>query len=44
MEREYEAADEGVIELGLATEITHGQGSQDLDYPQGQTALGSLED
>lgn len=44
MEREQEAADDGVIELGVASEMTHGQGQQGDDYPQGRPGVGILED
>ncbi|MDH2129530.1 MULTISPECIES: benenodin family lasso peptide [Sphingomonadaceae] len=44
MEREYEATDDGVVELGLATEVTQGQGLEGDDYPRGQPSFGLLED
>ncbi|MEE4453450.1 benenodin family lasso peptide [Novosphingobium resinovorum] len=43
MEREYEAADDGVIELGVASEMTNGFGDGDTDNPDRQSQLGSLE-
>lgn len=44
MEREHEAADNGVIELGIASEVTHGSGVQRIDNPQGQPLIGMLDD
>ena len=44
MEREYEAADNGVIELGVASEVTNGDGNRLTDSPQGRQQPGILED
>lgn len=44
MEREHEAADNGVIELGIASEVTHGSGDRRIDNPQGQSLIGMLDD
>ncbi|MBF7013711.1 benenodin family lasso peptide [Novosphingobium resinovorum] len=44
MEREHEAADDGVVELGIASEVTHGTGQLRIDNPQGQPVFGILDD
>ncbi len=45
MEREHEAAEgEGMTELGVASEVTHGAGQIRLDNPQGQPSPGILDD
>jgi len=44
MEREYEAADNGVIELGVASEVTNGVGQGSIDLPAKQQAPGILDD
>ncbi|WP_269453875.1 hypothetical protein [Sphingobium sp. SYK-6] len=44
MEREYETAEEGMTELGIASEVTHGAGQLRIDNPQGQPSFGTLDD
>ncbi|MFC3215487.1 benenodin family lasso peptide [Novosphingobium panipatense] len=44
MEREYEATDDGVIELGVASHVTNGSGDFLTDNPQGRQQPGILED
>ena len=44
MEREYDEFDDTVIELGVASEVTNGQGQRLTDNPQGRSAEGILDD
>lgn len=44
MERTYGKSDEAVVELGVASKVTNGQGQRLTDSPQGQSAAGILDD
>lgn len=44
MERAYDKSDDAVIELGVASKVTNGQGQRLTDNPQGQSAEGILDD
>ncbi|WP_255535889.1 MULTISPECIES: hypothetical protein [Sphingomonadaceae] len=44
MEREYEATDDGVVELGVGSELTNGVGRGGIDSPDRQPLTGLLDD